>query len=173
MALEPIIVDVDLDVYDHDLTPTSIKTIALDSRTRFVRARLTKEGEDYQPDSNASVKLIALRPDKVGVEGSGEFIELTSNSESETPVEAEGPDEIIVAADQEENQNEGVSSPSSSSSSVPVYGLQAELTQDMLAISGTVYFQFKMILDEEILRTEVFRANNGRALDAEAALWIN
>ena len=71
MAMEPIVVDVYLDVYDHDTTPTTIKTIALDSQTRYVRAYLQKRGEVYQPDLNATVKLIALRPDRIGVEGTG------------------------------------------------------------------------------------------------------
>lgn len=139
MAMEPIVVDVYLDVYDHDTTPTTIKTIALDSQTRYVRAYLQKRGEVYQPDLNATVKLIALRPDKVGVEGTGLVAEL---------VPASGDDAAI-------------------------YGLTAEITQAMLAVRGAVLFQFKMEVGTEILRTEVFKANNGRALDGDAEGWTD
>lgn len=139
MAMEPIVVDVYLDVYDHDTTPTTIKTIALDSQTRYVRAYLQRRGEVYQPDLNATVKLIALRPDKIGVEGTGSVIEL---------VPASGDDDAI-------------------------YGLNAEITQAMLAVQGSVLFQFKMEVGTELLRTEVFKANNGRALDGDAEGWTD
>lgn len=137
MALETIVTDVYLDVYDHDLTPSVIKTIALDKRTRIVRAYLQRSGEVYQPDQNAQVTLTALRPDKTGVEGNGETIEL---------VPASGDDQAI-------------------------YGLQAEITQAMIAVPGTVLFQFKMEVNNEILRTEIFEADNGVALDGSTSEW--
>lgn len=137
MALETIITDVYLDVYDHDLTPSVIKTIALDNQTRIVRAYLQRNGEVYQPDQNATVTLTALRPDKIGVEGDGEVVEL---------VPASGDDPAV-------------------------YGLQAEITQAMIAVSGLVLFQFKMEVGEDVLRTEIFTANNGRALDGDASGW--
>ena len=139
MAMEPIVVDVYLDVYDHDTTPTTIKTIALDSQTRYVRAFLQKRGEVYQPDTNAIVKLVALRPDRIGVEGSGTVVELVPASEEDEAV----------------------------------FGLSAEITQAMLAVNGVVLFQFKMEVGTEILRTEVFRASNGRALDIDADGWTD
>lgn len=139
MAMEPIVVDVYLDVYDHDTTPTTIKTIALDSQTRYVRAYLQRRGELYQPDLNATVKLIALRPDMIGVEGTGSVVEL---------VPASGDEDAV-------------------------YGLHAEITQAMLAIKGNVLFQFKIEVGTEILRTEVFKANNGRALDGDAEGWAD
>lgn len=137
MALETIVAEVYLDVYDHDTTPSVIKTIALDNQTRIVRAYLQKNGEVYQPDQNATVTLTALRPDKIGVEGDGEVVEL---------VPASGDDPAV-------------------------YGLQAEITQAMIAVSGLVLFQFKMEVGEDVLRTEIFTANNGRALDGDASGW--
>lgn len=139
MAMEPIVVDVYLDVYDHDTTPTTIKTIALDSQTRYVRAYLQRRGEVYQPDLNATVKLIALRPDKIGVEGTGSVVEL---------VPASGDEDAV-------------------------YGLHAEITQAMIAVPGFVLFQFKMEVGGEVLSTEIFRSNNGRALDGEATSWAD
>lgn len=137
MALETIVAEVYLDVYDHDTTPSVIKTIALDNQTRIVRAYLQRNGEVYQPDQNATVTLTALRPDKIGVEGDGEVVEL---------VPASGDDPAV-------------------------YGLQAEITQAMIAVSGMVLFQFKMEVGEDVLRTEIFTANNGRALDGDASGW--
>ena len=137
MALETIVTDVYLDVYDHDLTPSVIKTIALDNQTRIVRAYLQRNGEVYQPDQNAQVVLTAIRPDKIGVEGDGEVVEL---------VPASGDDPAI-------------------------YGLQAEITQAMIAVPGMVLFQFKMEVNGEILRTEIFKANNGVALDGSTSDW--
>lgn len=137
MALETIVTDVYLDVYDHDLTPSVIKTIALDNQTRIVRAYLQRNGDVYQPDQNARVVLIALRPDKIGVEGDGETIEL---------VPATGDDPAI-------------------------YGLQAEITQAMIAVPGMVLFQFRMEVNNEILRTEIFKANNEVALDGSTSEW--
>lgn len=139
MALETIISTVYLDVYDHDTTPSTIKTIALDSQTRYVQAYLQKRGEVYQPDLNTTVTLIALRPDKIGVEATGSVIEL------------------VPAGDGDE----------------AVYGLEAEITQAMIAIPGVVRFQFKMEVDGEIIRTEIFSANNGIALDGQTTDWAD
>ena len=137
MAMEPVTVDVYLDVYDHDTTPTTIKTIALDSQTRYVRGFLQEQGNLYQPDQGAIVSLVALRPDKVAVEGSGIVVELSP---------ASGDEEAI-------------------------YGVQAEITQAMLAVEGTILFQFKMEVNDEILRTEIFKALNGKALDSDNEKW--
>lgn len=137
MALETIISTVYLDVYDHDTTPSTIKTIALDSQTRYVRAYLQRRGDVYQPDVTATVRLTALRPDKIGVEATGSVIEL------------------VPAGDGDE----------------AVYGLEAEITQAMIAIPGVVRFQFKMEVDGEFIRTEIFNANNGVALDGSTSEW--
>ena len=71
MSMNKIVSTVYLDVYDHDTSPSTIKTISLDSQTRFVVAYLQKNGEVYNPDISAVVTLTAIRPDKVGAEATG------------------------------------------------------------------------------------------------------
>ena len=71
MALTNIVTNIDLDVYDHDLTPTTIKAIALDSKTRYVAAALLKERNPYGIPQTASVTLTVLRPDNTGVQVTG------------------------------------------------------------------------------------------------------
>lgn len=140
MAINTLISEVTLDVYDHDTTPQTIKTIALDNKTRFVHAYLQSHGTDvYQPDLTAKVTLTALRPDKVAAEAVGSVIEL------------------VPATDEDP----------------AIYGLSAEITQAMIAVQGAVLFQFKMESGNEVLRTEIFKANNGRALDADASEWAD
>ena len=157
MALETIVTDVYLDVYDHDTTPSVIKTIALDSHTRLVHAYLQQNGTDiYNPDLASSVSLIAVRPDKVGVEGTGSVIQLVEAVE----------DQEIIEYD-ENDQPYAVTIPGSPA----VYGLEAEITQAMIAVPGMVLFQFKMEVNNEILRTEIFKANNGVALDGSTSEW--
>ncbi len=72
MALELLETNIVLDVYDHDGTRPSIKSIALDDNTRYVFARLTYQGETYDIGSTATVKLVIIRPDKVGAQIVGE-----------------------------------------------------------------------------------------------------
>ena len=158
MALETILSEVHLDVYDHDTTPTTIKTIALDSKTRIVRAYLYKEGQAYNPDASTTVELIAIRPDKVGVSSTGETVVL---------VEAQ-PDTTGETTDAEGNPMSYVIK-----GEPALYGLQATISQTMLAIQGTVLFQFKLAFGEEILRTEIFKADNGRALDSDISEWAD
>lgn len=164
MALETIVTDVYLDVYDHNTTPSVIKTIALDNQTRIVRAYLQRNGEVYQPDQNAQVTLTALRPDKIGVEGDGEVVMLVPPGEdSEEPI-------------YEEQEVEGeIVQVQTGTQVIPgdpaIYGLQAEITQAMIAVPGMVLFQFKMEVGEDVLRTEIVTANNGRALDGDANGW--
>lgn len=54
-----------------------------------------------------------------------------------------------------------------------IKGVYAELTQAALAKSGTLRAQFKMTVGEQILRTEIFRINNGIALDGETSEWAD
>ena len=150
MALETIMSVVYLDVYDHDTTPTTIKTIALDNETRVVRAYLQKQGDIYQPDENADVELIAFRPDRTGVIAAGSVVEL----------------EPAIYQEDEENPGEEILVEPA------IYGVEAVITQGMLAVAGQVQFQFKLSFYGEELRTEIFIANNGRALDSTTK-WIN
>lgn len=71
MALQNVEANITLDLYDHDTTPTTIKAIQLDSETRYVAARLQNVGVQYDVDSGATVQLIVVRPDKVGVQITG------------------------------------------------------------------------------------------------------
>lgn len=164
MSMEPILSEVYLDVYDHDTTPTTIKAIALDSQTRFVQAYLQKYGEVYNPDLNATVNLIALRPDKVGVEGDGEIVMLVPPGEdSEEPIyeEQEVEGEIV----QVQTGTRVISGDPA------IYGVKAEITQAMLAIEGIVLLQFRLNVGDEVLRTEIFKINNGKALDGSTSEW--
>lgn len=159
MAINTLISEVTLDVYDHDTTPQTIKTIALDNKTRFVHAYLQSHGIDvYQPDLTAKVTLTALRPDKVAAEAVGSVIELVPAGEDHEEYQEDeqgNPITVVVPGDP------------------AIYGLSAEITQAMIAVQGVVLFQFKMESGNEVLRTEIFKANNGRALDADASEWAD
>lgn len=76
MALTNIVKTLVLDVYDHDQTQATIKAIALDSKTRFVKATLTYEGADYPVSETATVTLTVLRPDKVGAQVVGSVVDV-------------------------------------------------------------------------------------------------
>lgn len=71
MALTIIERNVQLDVYDHDLTPSKIKAIALDSKTRYVGAEIHNGGQIYDVGQNTGVTLTVIRPDKTGVQVTG------------------------------------------------------------------------------------------------------
>lgn len=77
MALTIIERNVQLDVYDHDLTPSTIKAIALDSKTRYVGAEIHNGGQTYNVGQNTAVTLTIIRPDKTGVQITGETFEYT------------------------------------------------------------------------------------------------
>ena len=71
MALQNVEANITLDLYTHDTTPATVKAIQLDSETRYVAARLQNVGVQYDVDSEATVQLIVVRPDKVGVQSTG------------------------------------------------------------------------------------------------------
>lgn len=71
MALTNIVTNIDLDVYDHDLTPTTVKAIALDGQTRYVAAALLWGRVPYDIGQGAGVTLTVMRPDKTGVQITG------------------------------------------------------------------------------------------------------
>lgn len=91
MALENIVSEVDLDVYDHDQIVPGIKAIGGDSVVRYVRANLFKSGEVYElDDENVVVKLHALRPDRTLVIGPATYnVEQTLISPEYTPIQEE------------------------------------------------------------------------------------
>lgn len=84
MALTILETNVVLDLYDHDGTRPQIKSIALDDNTRYVFARLTYKGQTYDIGSDATVKLIIIRPDKVGAQVIGETKVYEDYNEDET-----------------------------------------------------------------------------------------
>lgn len=75
MALQNIDANILLDLYNHDTTPTTVKAIQLDSQTRYVAALLQNGGAQYDIDSGATVQLIVVRPDNVGVQITGTTFE--------------------------------------------------------------------------------------------------
>lgn len=77
MALTIIERNVQLDVYDHDLTPSTIKAIALDSKTRYVGAEIHNGGQTYDVGQDTGVTLTIIRPDKTGVQITGETFQYT------------------------------------------------------------------------------------------------
>lgn len=72
MSLINIEKTIELDVYDHDTTPSVIKTIQMDTGTRTVYAVIQNSKQDYNIGQNASVSLIVLRPDKTKVQITGQ-----------------------------------------------------------------------------------------------------
>lgn len=138
MALTNIEVFIDLDVIDHDLTKDTIKSIALDSGTRYVSATIRNKGAIYNIGQDTTVTLTVIRPDNVGVQVVGSTYAYTVNQDG---------------------------------TEVTCYGARAELSQAALAVSGTLRAQFMLTSGTQILRTEIFYANNGIALDAETSEW--
>lgn len=96
MALENIVSEVDLDVYDHDQIVPGIKAISGDSVVRYVRANIYRSGEVYTiDDENVTVKLHALRPDRTLVIGSATYsMETYLISPEYTPIQ-----EVIPGSD--------------------------------------------------------------------------
>ena len=90
MALTNLQANITLDVYDHDGIRPSIKSIALDDNTRYVFARLTYQGATYDIGSGATVKLVIIRPDKVGAQIAGEAKEIRMGQADESIVSIYG-----------------------------------------------------------------------------------
>ena len=80
MSLVNIEKTITLDVYDHDTTPSVIKTIQLDTGTRTVYAVIQNSRQDYDIGQNASVSLTVLRPDKTKVQITGEPYPITETT---------------------------------------------------------------------------------------------
>ena len=72
MAIQILNTQITLDLYDYDKTPAKIKTIQLDSQTRYVDAIIQREGVTYDIGENATVTLTVIRPDKTGVQITGQ-----------------------------------------------------------------------------------------------------
>lgn len=130
-----------LDVYDYDQTPTKIKTIQLDSETRYVDAIIQYKGQTYDIGQDATVTLTVIRPDK-----------------DRTGVQITGETKAHV-----ESSSEGAA--------VTTYGAYAEFTPTSLAVKGTLKCQFMITSGGQVLRTEIFTVTNGEALDASTSEW--
>ena len=72
-----------LDVYDYDLTPSTMKAIALDSNTRSVTAYITQHGQPYDV-GQSDVTLTVIRPDGIGAQVTGEAYEYETSVEDTT-----------------------------------------------------------------------------------------
>lgn len=72
MALVNIVTKIELDVYDFNLTPSLVKSIALDSGIRTIEAVIREKGQLYDIGQDATVVLTVMRPDKTGVQITGE-----------------------------------------------------------------------------------------------------
>ena len=86
MSLVNVKPSVILDIYDHNLTPSSIKTIALDSKTRFVAAVIRNRGEIYDIGQDAAVALTVVRPDKTRVQITGQTYSLTETTRDDETI---------------------------------------------------------------------------------------
>ena len=90
MSLINIEKTITLDVYDHDTTPSVIKSIQMDTGTRTVFAMIQNSRQDYDIGQNASVSLTVLRPDKTKVQVTGQpFISYTGTDSTMYGAKAE------------------------------------------------------------------------------------
>lgn len=77
MSLINIEKTIALDVYDHNTTPSVIKTIQMDTGARTVFAVIQNSGQAYDIGQNATVSLTVLRPDKTKVQITGQTFSYT------------------------------------------------------------------------------------------------
>ena len=208
MALENIVSEVDLEVYNHDQVVPGIKAISGDSVVRYVRANLYNNGEIYViEDENVVVTLHALRPDHTLVIGPAEYsvntylISPEYTPVSETVEESQSTWHYIddngndISINGPEEAPEGHEPFEESTSSLVVrwyyidesgnkiyvtsgtvipavygtnYELYAELSDEMLAVPGTVRMQFKIAVGDQVLRTSMFKVNVGENLEKNA-----
>ena len=208
MALENIVSEVDLEVYNHDQVVPGIKAISGDSVVRYVRANLYNNGEIYViEDENVVATLHALRPDHTLVIGPAEYsvntylISPEYTPVSETVEESQSTwhyiddngNDIIINGPEEAPEGHEPFEESTSSLVVrwyyidesgnkiyvtsgtvipAVYGtnyeLYAELSDEMLAVPGTVRMQFKIAVGDQVLRTSMFKVNVGENLEKNA-----
>ena len=79
MAIQILNTQITLDLYD-DKTQAKIKTIQLDSKTRYVDAIIKYQGATYDIGQDTEVTLTVIRPDGTGVQITGEPIAHTESS---------------------------------------------------------------------------------------------
>lgn len=181
MALENIVSEVDLDVYDHDRVVPGIKAIGGDSVVRYVRANLYNAGELFVlEDENITVKLQALRPDKALVIGPAEYSSETvmvSPEYTPTSEEVEAEDGSTYTQwyyiDESGNRIEVDSGDVIPAVYTVSYDLYAEMTKEMLAVPGIVRMQFKIEDGSQELRTSIFHVSVGENLELKGDCVIN
>lgn len=76
MAITNVDSIVTLDIYDHDVGASTLKSIAYDSKTRYIIGNIQERGEPYNIDPESTVWLTIVRPDDVGVMIAGETTQL-------------------------------------------------------------------------------------------------
>ena len=173
MAIDRIVSEVDLDVYNHDQVVPGIKAISGDSVVRYVRANLYNAGEIFVvEDENAVIRLHALRPDRTLVIGNATYTaETVMISPEHIPTSEQVEDEDGSTYTQwyyiDENGNRidvdsGDIIPAVYATS---YDLYAEMSKEMLAVPGIVQMQFKITVGDQILKTSMFKVNVGESLE--------
>ena len=90
MALTNIEVNVILDLYDHNLTQSTIKAIALDKGSRYVKALIRDRETIYDIGADTQVVLTVIRPDKAGVQITGQPRSYTSQADDGSPTTVYG-----------------------------------------------------------------------------------
>ena len=173
MAIDRIVSEVDLDIYNHDQAVPVIKAISGDSVVRYVRANLFLSGENFTiNDSEVVVKLCALRPDRSLVIGLAEYTintvmvspeyvptyEELEDDEGETYIQWYYIDQLGNRIDVENGDT------------IPAvyettYELYAEMTKEMLDVPGITKMQFKVTSGSQELRTSIFNVNVGENLE--------
>lgn len=181
MALENIVSEVDLDVYEHDQIVPGIKAISGDSVVRYVRANIFRSGEAYViDDENVTVKLHVLRPDRTLVIGPAAYTtETVMISPEYTPTSEELEDEDGETYTQwyyidEDGNRIDVDSGNVIPAVYSVsYELYAELSKEMLAVPGTAKGQFKIEVGSQVLKTSMFNIVVGEDLSRNYADTID
>lgn len=152
MAIAKVERNITLDIYNHDTTPSTIKAIACDNDTRYVAAEIQNEGVWYDIGSDSTVQLTIIRPDRVGVAITGQPYAFEYETGGDPDPETGELSPVVTQT---------------------YYGVYAELDQPALALPGDLLGQFKITNGTQVLRTEIFHINNGRALDEETSEWVN
>lgn len=150
MAIAKVERNITLDIYNHDTTPSTIKAIACDNDTRYVAAEIQNGGDWYDIGSDSTVQLTIIRPDKVGVAITGQPYAFEYETGGDPDPETGELSPVVTQT---------------------YYGVYAELDQPALALPGDLLGQFKITNGTQVLRTEIFQINNGRALDVEPDSW--
>ncbi len=177
MANANITASVTLDVYNYDAEKPSIKAIAGDSTIRYVSAYLTDRGEAYNvADTNSTVALVSLRPDKTVIIGNASvdtdtvMIHPEYIPQDRTIVDEEGIETTEYYYIDENGNEINVDSldpiPAEFEDRSVLIG---ELSKEMLAVAGTATCQFKIVNQMQILHTSFFDVMIGSNLEDQGS----